>query len=505
MSSAKNTDDEEKTGAAARIPPWLSGHDVLGFAATAQLKFHPVDVATQRWRIEALERYERRSARLVELIEIAAPGDTPRWEALEALPFSQVGPTLTPEQLQRKRDELVNGDSQAWLNWIHMSLMLAPNEDFVAAARGAYESLQESGSAENGPMFPDLAAYFIRFDQALTWREAFTRVMLRVEEEPHLLTNRPQQSTDQLVFGAGTWLLTDLALTRDAYLVPLFLCHSPWVWAIAGQRVQGVIVLSLGRHLRGRESDAAELLQQFMPAGTARPTPRPPFTAQQIAATLTWWTEHLNGLLSTVSDPATYCDAAGEYRPRRQFNMQLTFEQAGRRIQAVLTNQRDQPTRRLAAFAALDTLEGLGLTSFDTAVDANRAQKILDRLEHELLPDDVAAVLLPSARRAVQALRDLQKGFFPTTWVNGGQVSVPDKKGRIRTMTPEQAVAQYLRILRNAHHGFAGQNDSGRRRDEVLLMSHTGEIPDDFALLPYLYWLHALADHRILRAGLAPR
>ena len=509
MSSTTTTNANTTSGAAARIPPWLWGNDVLGYAAEAQLKFHPVDVADLRWRIEALERYQHGTAHLVERIEIAAPGAQPRWDLLDSLPPSPVGPTATQEQVEAKRRELVenttDGDIQARLNWLHMSLTLAPDPDFVAAARGAYETLRDVTGSDGTPLFPDLAAYFIRFDKALTWRAGFARVMLRIEEEPDLLLNRPTQSASQLVFGSGTDLLSDLAVTRDAYLAPLFLCHSPWVWAIVGPRQQGVMVLSLGRPLRGREADAAELLQQFMHAGPASFAACPPFTAQQTTATITWWTEHLNRLLSAVTDPATYVDSSGFYSPRRQFTVQLTFEQAGRRIQAVLVHQRDQATRRLAAFAALDTLEGLGVVSFDNAVDLNKAQKALDRLDNDLLPPDVAAVLLPSARRAVQALRDCQQGFLSNSRVNGGQVTVPNKNGQQRVMTPEQAVAQYLRVLRNANHGFSGQNDAGRRRDEILLMSHTGAIPDDFALLPYLYWLHALAEPQIVRSLFAPR
>jgi hypothetical protein len=263
------------------------------------------------------------------------------------------------------------------------------------------------------------------------------------------------------------------------------------------------MVYSLGQPLRGREADAAELLQQFMPAGPAGFGSCPPFTAAQIATTLGWWVEHLNGVLSVVTDPSTFANPAGEYSPRHQFEAQLSFEQAGRRIQAVLAHQRDQATRRVLAFAALDTLEGLGIVGFDQAVELAKAEKALERLDGRL-PADVAEVLLPSARRAVDALRGCQKGFLPNARVSGGQVTVPHKKGGEQVLTVEQATAQYLRILRNANHGYGGQNDAGRRRDEVLLMSHTGEIPDDFALLPYLYWLDMLADPQILRRKLAP-
>lgn len=44
------------------------------------------------------------------------------------------------------------------------------------------------------------------------------------------------------MFGSATSLLEDLALSRHAYLTPLFLSHSPFGWAIVGQRPQGVMV-----------------------------------------------------------------------------------------------------------------------------------------------------------------------------------------------------------------------------------------------------------------------
>ena len=155
-----------------------------------------------------------------------------------------------------------------------------------------------------------------------------------------------------------------------------------------GQRVQGVMVFSLGQPMRGREADAAELLQQFMPAGLSAFPSCPPFTAAQIAATLRWWTDRLNTLLSVVTDPSTYADSARQYNPRRQFEAQLTFEQAGRRIQAILAHQRDQDSRRAMAFGALDTLEGGISVRFDDAVRLTRAPKTLEGLA-STLPTDV--------------------------------------------------------------------------------------------------------------------
>ena len=501
------TSTTSNTTAAARIPPWLGDHNVLGFAAEAQLKFHPVDLADYRWRIETLESYEDRAPGLVQLIEIAAPGSPAHWEALERLPAPSVPVTTSPEVIARKRRELVDDaaedDIMGRLNWFRISVRLATDAQFVEAARDVFESLRDARTPEGEPFFPELAAYFIRFDQALTSRAGFPRVMLRVEEEPATLNTPPLRTPGNLVFGSAAALLEDLALTRDAYLAPLFLCHSPFIWAIVAQRPQGVMVYSLGRPMFGRNADPAELLHQFMPVGPRKFRPCPPFTAAQITQTLSWWTERLDALMPMVTAPSTYADPTGQYQPRRQFEAQLTFEQAGSRIQAVLAHQRDQTSRRSMAFGALDTLEGLGL-GFGEAVKLSRARKALDDLD-ATLPPDVAAVLLPSARRAVEALRHCQQGFIPSGWVSNGKVTVPNKDGQPRVMTLEEATAQYLRILRNAGHGFAGQNDRDRRRDEVLLMSHTGDIPDDFALLPYLYWLDIVSKPEVLRNKLASR
>jgi hypothetical protein len=82
---------------------------------------------------------------------------------------------------------------------------------------------------------------------------------------------------------------------------------------------------------------------------------------------------------------------------------------------------------------------------------------------------------------------------------------VPDRNGGERVLSKEDAVAQYLRIVRNGNHGFTGENDGQRRRDEILLMTHSGDIPGEVAFLPYLYWLESLADPSQLRRLLPPR
>lgn len=121
---------------------------MLGYADAAKLYFHPENLDDYRWRIEPLERYENRAPRLVQLIEVAAPGAPASWEAFQHLPASAVSRSTPPDLIAQKHRELVKGagenDIMAMLNWLHISLTLAPDEEFVAAALlASYPNLNE--------------------------------------------------------------------------------------------------------------------------------------------------------------------------------------------------------------------------------------------------------------------------------------------------------------------------------------------------------------------------
>jgi hypothetical protein len=266
--------------------------------------------------------------------------------------------------------------------------------------------------------------------------------------------------------------------------------------------VPGVVIYDLGMPIVGRMGEAAELLQLFLGTGTVISTPRPAIGPTETSAALSRWVEQLNKLLGEVTDLANYVDSNGKYHPRRQFEVLLSVEQIGRRIQSILASDRDLGARRLLGFAALDTLQGLGVVTLDHACRLPRAEKALQGLEAQL-PGPVGEMLLPTARRAVEGLRACQDGFFLSSRVTSGGVRVPVRGGGERIVPPADAVAQYLRVVRNANHGFSGQNDAERRRDEILLMAHDGNVPGDVAFLAYLYWLEVLANPKLLRFHLS--
>ena len=490
--------------AKVRLPGWLFGNDLLGFAADAGLKLHPDDASTLRWEVETLESFENRAPTLCSVETIAGPGFAPNWAAL-AVP-SGVRHSVDAATLEGERERMLGPDATltSLAAWVKLSTVAATDRDAPAAAQAAFEAIVALPAEDGDSPFRNASVHFIKFDECLGKRSGLTRVLVRVEEEPDLLMNRPEPGPGEMFFQSGWQLHSDLSLTRDAYLAPLYLCLSPWIWAFVGARIPGVVVYDLGTSIVGRPGQASEPLQLFLNSGATVSTQRPAVGPTEISAALIWWVTHLNIVLSELTDPSNYLSHEGTFRPRRQFEVLLGVEQLGRRIQSILISERDLPTRRLLGFAALDTLEGLGVIAFDQACRLSQAQATLDRLEAALSATE-AVILLPTARRAVEALRHCQDGFFLTSRVTPSTVGVPDRSGQDRVLTKEDAVAQYLRILRNAVHGFTGENDSQRRRDEVLLMAHDGNIPGDVSFLPYLYWLDVLLDPSRWRRRLAPR
>jgi hypothetical protein len=118
----------------------------------------------------------------------------------------------------------------------------------------------------------------------------------------------------------------------------------------------------------------------------------------------------MNILLSELTDFSTYQDASGGFVPRRQFEVFMSVEQLGRRLQGIFAHDRDVATCRTLAFDAFDTLKGLTIIDLFQGCRLARAERTLVSLENAL-PSEVSELLLIPARRAVQALRLLQAGF----------------------------------------------------------------------------------------------
>jgi len=508
MPSNSDSTTEPNRRVRVKLPPWLAGNDVLQFTQDAALKPTAVDASRFEWALETLESYEHRTPGLVRVETLATPGFAPNWGALAAIPDPGINPTVPLEQLIAERERILAerpGNFTALIAALSVVLASVPHAHLAQATQDGYDTLAGLQlEADRGAAFPDLTARFIEFHPALMKRLALARVLMRIEEEPELLKTRPSPAPGTTAFGSGWHLTADLALTRDAYLAPLFLAASPWLWCFAFPRLPGVIQIDLGLAIVGRRGEASELLQSFFPPGVPTSVPRPALSGANTRVTTEWWIAHLDQLLSHLTDFANFCDMSGAFVPRRLFEIIMSVEQLGRRIQGIFVHDRDVSTRNALTFDAFDTLQGLAITNLYEGCKLSRATATLARLE-QAIPGDVSSLLLPAARRAVDALQRMQQGFFLPSRTDGKTVRLPDRKGVDQERPIEEAVALYLKVLRNANHGFTPEQDANERRDQILLMAHDGDVPADIAFLPYIYWLDVLANPETLKGRLRPR
>lgn len=145
---------------------------------------------------------------------------------------------------------------------------------------------------------------------------------------------------------------------------------------------------------------------------------------------------------------------------------------------------------------------------FDQLCTYTTAKATAERVR-TLMPDDVAAVLMPVADRAVESLQRVQEGFFIRNQRGDENVVVRLPGQRPHHRQPQRATALLLKIFRNATHGFGGKNpnpeNDKERVAERLLAHHTGDMPADLVFLPYLYLLEMLCRPMQVRETIAKR
>jgi hypothetical protein len=492
----KSRSDLRQRWAEVTLPAWLYGGNLDGFAAAAGWQWERNARRPDSARIRLEERAAGRDARLLQLNLLANASNVDTAGAYARLAplrrhanIQKVDPTLLAAELTRLRKQHPN-DVGAWLSAVKLTVMGAPT---AAAADAVQEALRDSIL----PNLPGAAAYLVDLDDRLPFRAAALRGLLYIADGG---SGPPQQTEDGITFRSAIGLTGDLNLGLHAYLAPLFLSAAPWVWGFTAARAGGVVAFLFGEAIAGRRGESAEPLHLFAPTSSRDfPPPRPSTGIREQAAALAWWVRQLDRLLTEVLDPANHAPD-GILDVEHAFAVHLSTEQLFRAVQSLSVHDRDAIARRTMMFDALDTLQGLTGISFDTRCRLAHARRVLDDVQ-AALPTDVASVLIPRAERAVKALQELQEGFFLPSRVSDSSIRVPDKTGSEQEVPLESAVASWLRVLRNAGHGF-GSKPSKKGRDDVLLRAHDGVVPADLPDLPYLYLVELLAfPERLRRFG----
>jgi hypothetical protein len=384
-----------------------------------------------------------------------------------------------------KAAQQYSGDLAALLHSVALLTMAAPTAEHLT------QVMPQIVADRFLPTFPAGSAWLLENDIRLSQRFANPRALLRAD---HPLDDIASGGSPR--FRAAHELSSDTSLGLSAYLSPLLSSLAPRVWGITSARAGGIVIYVLGRTATGLRSVPGDALDLLLPGASISKPAEPDIPAEEFISALKWWTSHLDVVLSNASNPSNAA-MAGVYSPQRAIERLLTIEQYFRHCQVIAINQRDPHSRRIALFAALDSLPGLNRSlQWDKVVNADFAQEVLDKLE-DALPEDVKPVLLPRARGAVEALRELADEFFVKQWIEGEKILLPDSTDVDRAVPRHRAASQWLRVIRNSHHGFDQQATA---RDNRLLAMHTGHIDPALPDLAWLYLLDFMATPDLLMA-----
>lgn len=364
--------------------------------------------------------------------------------------------------------------------------------------------LRENLHAWTSAQFPDATLYMIKLDRHLGFRIRLAQMATGMVAFPELAV--PEELKGPRFQSLEGLVSRDALIGGAPVLQPLLLATAPIMHSIMASRLDCAFILDLGTAIDGHKPESISLLGESLPTFSDRnATSLPPQNAatsisDRIAAR-SWWVSRLNDLFEIVLNPARFADD-GEYVPGVHLATVVgvfnTFEYVNHlRVRA----GQDALGRRLTCFTALDTLEGLNYTAAAALLNPDRARKVLAEVE-SALPEEVARVLLPVPRRAVNYLVHHRTGFFIPSWQGQEDITLP---GGHQSAKMSRLVADQLRAMRNGHHSFRKLLQPGSD-DHALLTAHTGHFADAIADLPMLYLLHILLDpQRILPPRLRDR
>ena len=511
LGSAAVPDDRPlPVAAVATVPSWMWGGNPAQFFCEAGLRCRAVPGASERWRLQTDELYRHVPPSLIAVDHILGPGaPRPRLDLLTSNTASSFLPDLGPDEETaaalaefRRHAERAPDPVTTMASWVYETTV-APSDQLAAVVASVHERLMAVGMEDRPEDHPflDAGVHLFRRGPELMHRVKLTSVLLQVEHDPRLRTGdidhlQKRLAADELVFSASQGL-SDGVVVGDAYLGPLLGSLSPHVWAFSAHRALGAIIYTLGQPLVGALGRPTELLH-LLPSQSATTSTRLPVLRPGAAAeALNWWTSKLNAMFGVLTDPAIFTNPAGDYRPAQHLQALLTIEQLFRRVSSIQTAHRDSNARRVLMFTVLDTLERLTGRSIDVLSCLGIARARLERVSASM-SSSAATILLPAAERAVTALEGLQEGFYLQRQLGTDRIEVPGRKGKVRSFDREDAVAQYVKVLRNATHGHGSKYAAQVELTEALLAHHNGVIPHDLALLGYLYLLDVLVHPREL-------
>lgn len=498
------------------LPSWLWGGEVPGFLRSAGLQWTLAGKGTGRFQVRAIERgrRDRSQVRLVDSADLFTLSASDRRAVLANVEAAAPGEVLAGNTKLAAEVARLNQKAEAagragyvapTLGAIQLSTVAAHTDELhtvieqaVAHMRSNALTITETGA----PLFPHASAHVVVRARGLVTRSRLPTVLIRLANDEQLRRGdlshaQADLESGKLIF-ASSGSLSDGLFLADVYLAPLLGALMPFVWAFPAVRASSIVLFTLGRAIPSSAGHPVEPAHLIRGRTTGTTASAPTVSAEGMSHAITWWARRLDRLLGVVTDPAVHTDSAGQYVPLKSLQALASVEQLFRRTAAIQRGHRDDDSRRALLFGTLDTFERVGSRRLLEMCTLSEAQRVLENLR-QAIPADAAQILLPAAELAVAALAAVQDGFFMDQHTPI-RYEAPD--GTVVTLGREEAAAHYIKLLRNATHGYGSNQPDAIARTNTLLTHHNGDIPYDLPELGYLYLLDMLTNPEKLRRAL---
>ncbi|OMC28877.1 hypothetical protein A5738_22550 [Mycobacterium colombiense] len=405
-------------------------------------------------------------------------------------------------------ERLQANDLSAVFHQIQANIVRAHSirEDLIAPVKAGYDRIGQMPMGDSWqPAFPNRSAHLVVATKLLIGRVRLPGVVFRFDQDPdalEILTGQGDAVLGRMFASSADWFVDVISLVH--YLGPLLGCLSPRFWCLPAGLPPTAILFNLGLDINGQRLSPMEPMQLIHTRSRDEPIPKVQLGQYVGNRAIHWWAFRLNQMFGYLADPTTFRDADGNYAAHEHHHWMLTFGQVFGLMTSLQLAIRDRTAQRALMNSLLDAFaDRIMDREFEQLCTWKYAQKTANQVRQKMDPG-AAAILMPAADRAVDALKRAQQGFFIQQQRSEDKVRLRLPDGTWETKSPERATAMLLKVYRNATHGF-GHRRGARHKHEIdasLLVHHHGELPADIVYLPYLYLLDTLCNPERVRANI---
>ena len=426
------------------VPPWMTGGDPRELRNLCSWNMVDSDRGSS-FLVRTNEGQHGKSPKFLKLTKLAdsSNGNDPSaYSRLNRLRrFNGLVPPETWELARSAHSRLTQEHPE------EATALLMSMQILISAAPSAEEALEMTHKTFSSwmlPAAPEASCYLIEVSENLGYRYSATRALLNTHD-PDLASAAEAR---ELLFESARGLFSDTTFGLSAYLDCMCSSLSPEVWAFSIGRPGAVVLLLFGGAMSGQSNLPRDKIQLLSPtSNTSRNRLDPGIKPSIFVKAASWWIGQLNVLFSIATEPANY-QRKGVYDPSMALEKLLTLEQFFRDCQSIATVTRDEHARLTLAFQALVRVQGLVPSlNWKKVVGLAEARTALAQVK-TIMPQELHPVFLPRAERAINALEELEAGFFLANRASEEEVRLPGATGMEELVPRSKAVTEWLQIGR---------------------------------------------------------